>query len=63
MAEAGATLGDSGTAVIWLKNPKGVTLHMKTSGAKGIVLSIGVEGTKLLATFIAPHGDRSNYDC
>jgi hypothetical protein len=39
VAEAGATLGDSGTAAIWLKNSKGVTLHMKTSEAKGIALS------------------------
>ena len=47
VAEAGATLGDSGTAAIWLKNSKGVTLHMKTSEAKGIALSIGVEGLKI----------------
>ena len=47
VAEAGATLGDSGTAAIWLKNSKGVTLHMKTSDAKGIALSVGVEGFKI----------------
>jgi len=47
VAEAGATLGDSGTAAIWLKNSKGVSLHMKTSEAKGIALSIGVEGLKI----------------
>ena len=47
VAEAGATLGDSGTAAIWLKNSNGVTLHMKTSEAKGIALSIGVEGLKI----------------
>ncbi|MBW1842607.1 MAG: hypothetical protein JRI75_12585 [Deltaproteobacteria bacterium] len=47
VAEAGATLGDSGTAAIWLKNSKGVTLHMKTSEAKGIALSVGVEGLKI----------------
>ncbi len=47
VAEAGATLGDSGTAAIWLKNSKGVSLHMKTSEAKGIALSVGVEGLKI----------------
>jgi len=47
VAEAGATLGDSGTAAIWLKNSKGVSLHMKTSEAKGIALSVGVEGFKI----------------
>lgn len=46
-AEAGATLGDSGASAIWLKNSKGVTLHMKTSNAKGIALSVGVEGFKI----------------
>ena len=47
VAEAGVTLGDSGTAAIWLKNSKGVALHMKTSEAKGIALSVGVEGLKI----------------
>jgi hypothetical protein len=47
VAEAGATLGNSGTAAIWLKNSKGVALHMKTSEAKGIALSVGVEGLKI----------------
>ena len=47
VAEAGATLGDSGTAAIWLKNSKGVSRHMKTSEAKGIALSVGVEGFKI----------------
>jgi len=47
LAEAGAPLGDSGAGALWLKNSKGVALHIKTSSAKGIALSVGVEGFKI----------------
>jgi hypothetical protein len=43
-AEAGFTLGDAHMSGFWLKNSKGVTLHMKTSGGEGIALSAGAEG-------------------
>ena len=46
-AEAGATLGDAGAGATWLKNSKGVKLKLKSSGAKGIALSVGVEGFKI----------------
>ena len=39
--------GDAGKQGLWLKNDKGVTLHMKSSRAEGIALSIGVEGFKI----------------
>jgi hypothetical protein len=40
--EAGATVG-TGTGGLWLKNGKGVTLHLKSKG-KGLALSLGAEG-------------------
>jgi hypothetical protein len=44
-AEAGITLA-KGKGGFWLKNDKGVTLHLKAS-AEGIALDIGVEGLKI----------------
>jgi len=46
-AQAGATLGNAGVGAIWLKNSKGVSLHLKSSGSQGIALSVGVEGLKI----------------
>jgi len=46
-AQAGVTLGDAGKQGLWLKNSKGVTLHLKSSKAAGIALSVGVEGFKI----------------
>ena len=45
LAEAGATgvVGGSGT---WIKNDKGVSIHLKAK-SKGLALSIGVGGLKL----------------
>ena len=44
-AEAGITVGE-GVGGFWLKNTKGVTLHL-TSSAEGLALAIGVEGLKI----------------
>ena len=46
-AQAGATLGDATKQGIWLKNSKGVKLKLRSSGASGVALSIGVEGFKI----------------
>jgi hypothetical protein len=46
-AQAGVTLGDAGKQGLWLKNDKGVTLHLKSSKSEGIALSIGVEAYKI----------------
>lgn len=44
-AEAGITVV-KGKGGIWLKNDKGVVLHLKAS-AKGLALNLGVEGLKI----------------
>ena len=44
-AEAGIT-GVEGREGSWVKNDKGVTLHLR-SDSKGLALSIGVEGLKI----------------
>ncbi|NOR23189.1 MAG: DUF1134 domain-containing protein [Desulforhopalus sp.] len=44
-AEAGITVG-KGVGGFWLKNSKGVTLHLKAS-TEGIALAIGVEGLRI----------------
>ena len=44
-ASAGITLG-GGMGGLWVKNDKGVALHLKTN-AKGIALAIGVDGLKI----------------
>jgi hypothetical protein len=41
-AEAGADM-DKGAGEIWLKNDKGVRMHLK-SKSEGLALSVGVEG-------------------
>ena len=46
-AQAGATLGDATKQAIWLKNSKGVKMKLKSSGASGVALSVGVEGFKI----------------
>jgi hypothetical protein len=45
--QAGATAGDAGAGVIWLKNPNGVKLKVKASKAQGLALSVGVEGLQI----------------
>ena len=42
-AEAGITLA-KGKGGMWLKNSKGVSLHLKSADDTGLALSIGVEG-------------------
>lgn len=44
-AEAGITV-IKGVGGFWVKNSKGVTLHLKSS-AEGLALAIGVEGLKI----------------
>ena len=44
-AEAGATAYAGGTGT-WVKNSKGVSIHLKAK-AKGLALSIGVEGLSI----------------
>lgn len=45
LAEAGLTVA-KGVGGVWLKNHKGVTMHLK-SATEGLALSIGVEGFKV----------------
>ena len=46
VAEAGATLV-KGKGGFWMKNDKGVTIHLKAS-AEGVALNLGVEGFHIL---------------
>lgn len=46
VAEAGATL-IKGKGGFWLKNDKGVTIHLKAS-AEGVALNLGVEGLHIM---------------
>ena len=46
-AEAGVTGGKKGAGAAWVKNSKGVSLHLKTSKEEGIALAIGAEGIKI----------------
>lgn len=45
LAEAGLTLA-KGAGGLWLKNDKGVVMHLRSS-TEGVALSIGVEGLKV----------------
>lgn len=45
-AEAGITLA-KGKGGMWLKNTKGVTLHLKSVSDTGLALSVGVEGFRI----------------
>lgn len=45
VAEAGLTIA-KGVGGLWLKNDKGVVMHLKAKG-EGLALSIGVEGFKV----------------
>jgi hypothetical protein len=45
LAEAGLTLA-KGAGGLWLKNDKGVVMHLRSS-TEGLALSIGVEGLKV----------------
>lgn len=45
-AEAGITLA-KGKGGMWLKNTKGVTLHLKSASDTGLALSVGVEGFRI----------------
>ena len=47
VAEIGVTVTDFDKEGLWLKNSKGVTLHMKSSGGEGLSLGIGTEGFKI----------------
>jgi hypothetical protein len=47
VAEIGGTVDKLDKEGLWLKNTKGVTLHMKSSAGKGLELGIGVEGFKI----------------
>ncbi len=46
--QLGATLGYATKDAIWLKNKKGVKINLKSSGAEGVALSIGVEGLDII---------------
>ncbi len=46
--QLGATLGYATKDAIWLKNDKGVKINLKSSGAEGVALSIGVEGLDII---------------
>jgi len=46
-AEVGATLGDAGKGDFWMKNDKGVKLHLKSPKSEGIALDLGVEGVDI----------------
>ena len=45
-AEAGLTVV-KGKGGLWLKNDKGVTIHLRSADDSGVALSIGVEGFKI----------------
>jgi hypothetical protein len=45
--EIGGTVDKLDKEGLWLKNTKGVTLHMRSSGGEGLELGIGVEGFKI----------------
>ena len=44
----GATLGYASKNSLWLKNDKGVKINLKSSGAEGVSLAIGVEGLDII---------------
>ena len=46
-AEAGVTGGKKGAGAAWVKNSKGVSLHLKTSKEEGLALAVGAEGIKI----------------
>jgi hypothetical protein len=46
-AEIDVTLFDADKGGFWLKNSKGVTLHLKSSKGEGIALDTGAEGFKV----------------
>ncbi len=46
--QLGATLGYATKDSLWLKNDKGVKINLKSSGAEGVALSIGVEGLDII---------------
>jgi hypothetical protein len=45
-AEAGITVA-KGKGGMWLKNSKGVSLHLKSASDTGLALSVGVEGFRI----------------
>ena len=45
-AEAGITVA-KGKGGMWMKNSKGVSLHLKSASDTGLALSLGVEGFKI----------------
>lgn len=45
-AEAGLTMV-KGKGGLWLKNDKGVSIHLRSADDSGVALSIGVEGFKI----------------
>jgi hypothetical protein len=46
-AEVGFTVGNEGKGDFWLKNDKGVKLHLKSPSSKGIALDLGAEGVDI----------------
>lgn len=46
--QMGATLGYADKNALWLKNDKGVKINLKSSGAEGVSLAIGVEGLDII---------------
>jgi hypothetical protein len=46
--QLGATLGYASKNSLWLKNDKGVKINLKSSGAEGVSLAIGVEGLDII---------------
>jgi hypothetical protein len=47
VAEVGVTFAKEGKGDFWLKNDKGVKLHLKSPDSEGFALDLGVEGMEL----------------
>jgi hypothetical protein len=46
-AEVGVTFAKAGKGDFWLKNDKGVKLHLKSPDSEGFALDLGVEGVDI----------------
>lgn len=46
-AEVGVTFAKAGKGSFWLKNDKGVKLHLKSPDSEGFALDLGVEGVDI----------------
>ena len=40
-------MGDAGKGDFWMKNDKGVKLHLKSPKSEGIALAVGVDGVDI----------------